>query len=218
MTEVARRRDEIAVVLQAADIGPDVVEAIRTGDESTFAAIVRFWSPLLLRPAMALTGDRDAAQSAVRETWRRVLSEVATFQPPPRPGAWVCALMLGTIDLPDPAVAGNGDEPAVAPGRFLPPDHDQWPGHWSVLPPAWPAMNDSRLGARGVDAALRSALAELSPQQRVVVSLRDVAGCEVLEISQIVRQRPDQVRLLLHQGRSALRGRLETHFGEPVSA
>jgi RNA polymerase sigma-70 factor (ECF subfamily) len=79
-------------------------------------------------------------------------------------------------------------------------------------------MDDSRSGVRAVGAALRSALAGLSAQQRVVVSLRDVAGCEVDEISQIVRQEPDEVRLLLHQGRSALRGQLETHFDEARSA
>jgi RNA polymerase sigma-70 factor (ECF subfamily) len=79
-------------------------------------------------------------------------------------------------------------------------------------------MDDSRSGARGVGTALRSALAGLPAQQRVVVTLRDVAGCEVAEISQIVRQEPDEVRLLLHQGRSALRGRLESHFDEARSA
>ena len=157
----------------------------------------------------------------MRETWLRVLGEVATFRPPPRPRAWVCSLMLGALDLSEPAGpagAGHTVGPAVEPGRFLPPDHEQWPGHWAVPPAVWPAMDDSRSGARGVGTALRSALAGLPAQQRVVVSLRDVAGCEVAEISQIVRQEPDEVRLLLHQGRSALRGQLETHFDQARSA
>lgn len=203
------------------DLGPDAVEAIRAGDESTFARIVTFWSPFLLRTAMVLTGDRDSAQAVVRETWLRVLGEVATFRPPPRPRAWICSLMLGALDLAGPAgPTGPGVTvgPAVEPARFLPPDHEQWPGHWAVPPAAWPAMDDSRSGARGVGTALRSALAGLPAQQRVVVSLRDVAGCEVAEISQIVRREPDEVRLLLHQGRSALRGQLETHFEEARSA
>jgi RNA polymerase sigma-70 factor (ECF subfamily) len=220
MTEV-KRRPEGAADRDVSDLGPDAVEAIRAGDESTFARIVTFWSPFLLRTAMVLTGDRESAQAVVRETWLRVLGEVATFRPPPRPRAWVCSLMLGALDLAGPAGptgAGTAVGPAVAPARFLPPDHEQWPGHWAVPPAVWPAMDDSRSGARGVGTALRSALAGLPAQQRVVVTLRDVAGCEVAEISQIVRQEPDEVRLLLHQGRSALRGRLETHFDEARSA
>lgn len=220
MTEV-KGRPEGAADRDVSDLGPDAVEAIRAGDESTFARIVTFWSPFLLRTATVLTGDRESAQAVVRETWLRVLGEVATFRPPPRPRAWVCSLMLGALDLAGPAGptgAGAAVGPAVAPTRFLPPDHEQWPGHWAVPPAVWPAMDDSRSGARGAGAALRSALAGLPTQQRVVVSLRDVAGCEVAEISQIVRQEPEEVRLLLHQGRSALRGRLETHFDEARSA
>ncbi len=220
MTEV-KGRPVGAADRDGSDLGLDAVEAIRAGDESTFARIVTFWSPFLLRTAMALTGDRKSAQAVVRETWLRVLGEAATFRPPPRPRAWVCSLMLGALDLSGPAVhagAGLTAGPAVEPARFMPPDHEQWPGHWAVPPAAWPAMDDSRSGPRGVGTALRSALAGLPAQQRVVVSLRDVAGCEVSEISQIVRQEPDEVRLLLHQGRSALRGQLETHFDEARSA
>ena len=220
MTEV-KGRPEGVPDRDVSDLGLDPVEAIRAGDESTFARIVRFWSPFLLRTAMVLTGDRDSAQAVVRETWLRVLGEVATFRPPPRPRAWVCSLMLGALDLSGPAGpagAGHTAGPAVEPARFLPPDHEQWPGHWAVPPAVWPAMDDSRTGARGVGVALRSALADLPAQQRVVVSLRDVAGCEVAEISQIVRQEPPEVRLLLHQGRSALRGQLETHFHEARTA
>ena len=217
MTEV-KGRPEGVPDRDVSDLGLDPVEAIRAGDESTFARIVRFWSPFLLRTAMVLTGDRDSAQAVVRETWLLVLVEVSTFLPTTRPSAWVCSLMLGALDLSGPAGAGHTVGPAVEPARFLPPDHEQWPGHWAVPPAVWPAMDDSRSGARGVGVALRSALAGLPAQQRVVVSLRDVAGCEVAEISQIVRQEPDQVRLLLHQGRSALRGQLETHFDEARSA
>jgi RNA polymerase sigma-70 factor (ECF subfamily) len=220
MTEV-NRRPEGAADPDKSDLELDAVEAIRAGDESAFARIVGFWSPLLLRTALVLTGDRESAQAVVRETWLRVLGEAATFRPPPGPRAWICSLMLGALDLSEPVVpagAGLTAGPAVDPARFLPPDHEQWPGHWAVSPAVWPAMDDSRSGPRGVGAALRSALAGLPAQQRVVVSLRDVAGCEVAEIGQIVRQEPDEVRLLLHQGRSALRGQLETHFDEARSA
>ena len=221
MTDVKGRSDG-AAGHDLSDPGLDAVEAIRAGDESAFSRIVRFWSPFLLRTAMALTGDRESAQAVVRETWLRVLGEVATFRPPPQPRAWVCSLMLGALDLSGPAAPAGADAgrtvgPAVEPARFLPPDHEQWPGHWAVPPAVWPAMDDSRSGARGVGTALRTALAGLPVQQRVVVSLRDVAGCEVAEISQIVRQGPDEVRLLLHQGRSALRGQLETYLDEARS-
>jgi hypothetical protein len=116
MTEV-KRRPEGAADRDVSDLGPDAVEAVRAGDESTFARLVQFWSPFLLRTAMVLTGDRESAQAVVRETWLRVLGEVATFRPPPRPRAWVCSLMLAALDLAGPAGPTGAGTAALA-GRF----------------------------------------------------------------------------------------------------
>ncbi len=191
--------------------GVDLVEAIRVGDEAAFAGIVRLWSPFLLRTALLLTADEDAARALVRETWLQVLREMAGFRPPTRLRARVCAVLLRTAGVPATAAEAD-DGPAVDPGRFLPPDDQRWPGHWAVPPAEWPAMADVRDGARGVGPVLRRGLTELPVQQRVVVGLRDMAGCEVAEISEILSQDRDEVRRLLHQGRSALRGQLEAHF------
>ena len=73
-------------------------------------------------------------------------------------------------------------------------------------------MADVRSDSRGVGPVLRDALAGLPLQQRVVVGLRDMAGCEVPEISEIVHRGEDEVRRLLHVGRSALRRRLEAEL------
>jgi RNA polymerase sigma-70 factor, ECF subfamily len=209
-----------AVEDDGADVGLEMLEAIRTGDESTFVWIVRVWSPFLLRTAVVLTADRDGSQDVVKDTWLRVLSEVAGFRPPPRPRAWVCALMLQAIDLSDSDDGrdGTADSPSVEPARFRPPGDPNWPGHWAVPPSAWPAMDDSRADARGVGIALRSALDQLPKQQRVVLALRDVAGCELPEISLMLHQDPDHVVLQLHRGRSALRRQLEMHFDEVRTA
>ena len=98
------------------------------------------------------------------------------------------------------------------PSRFLPPTDPQWPGHWQTPPTVWPAMEDGRPATTGVGAALRAALDALPPAQRAVVGLRDVAGCDNVDITEIVRQPPEQVRRLLHHGRAELRRSLEDHF------
>ncbi len=198
------------------DAGAELVEAIRAGDEMAFAGIVHLWSPFLLRTATLLTGDPGGAETLVRETWLRVLRELSAFRPPPRLRAMVCGVMLRAADVTVPA-GGSQDEPTVDPGRFLPPDDPRWPGHWAVPPGDWPAMEDLRAGSRGVGHLLREALAELPVEQRVVVGLRDMAGCDVAEISEIVRRDHDDVRRLLHHGRSVLRRRLETHFLAPTA-
>jgi RNA polymerase sigma-70 factor (ECF subfamily) len=71
-----------------------------------------------------------------------------------------------------------------------------------------------RLNAVETREQLRRALAALPARQRLVVALRDVEGlsadeaCEVLAISEANQ------RVLLHRGRSTLRGVLEEYMSD----
>lgn len=201
-----------------AQLDADVTAALRAGDETVFARLVLVWSPTLVSTAMALTGDSASADSVVRATWLSLPAALDEYQPPPGLRAWVCGLLLGQLGLGDVVAEATDDAagpgPAVEQSRFLPPTHPQWPGHWAVPPTAWPATEDAGRATLAVRHALRSELDRLPTPQRVVVSLRDVAGCEVAEIAGIVRQPPQRVRDLLNHGRAALRRRLELDCAE----
>ena len=170
---------------------------------------------------MALSGDPAAVEQVVRATWAQVPADLPGYRPPPALWGWVCGLLLSQLGLrAAPAhgpPAASRATPTVDPSRFLPPTHHQWPGHWAVPPSTWPAMQDAR-AERGVGRALRSAFDRLPAGERVVVGLRDVAGCEVREIATIVEQPPERVRERLHRGRAELRRHLELYFGQPQPA
>ncbi|HEY6688651.1 MAG TPA: sigma-70 family RNA polymerase sigma factor [Propionibacteriaceae bacterium] len=65
---------------------------------------------------------------------------------------------------------------------------------------------------------LENGLAELPERQRKVVTLRDVHGLSSDEVSSLLGLNSGNQRVLLHRGRSRLRGLLELHYaaGEPV--
>jgi len=203
-----------------AESDADVVAALRAGDETAFARMVRAWSPVLLRTATALTGSSATADSVVRATWLVLPSELETYRPPPGLRAWTCGLLLGRLGLPEvePASVAPGGAPTVDRARFLPSTHATWPGHWKLPPATWPALEDARPTSHGVGVVLRDALAQLPTAQRLVVGLRDVAGCEVDEIADLVHRPPAQVRDLLHRGRAEVRRRLELHFADAQPA
>jgi RNA polymerase sigma-70 factor (ECF subfamily) len=107
-------------------------------------------------------------------------------------------------------VAVDG-EPAVDPDRFLPADHDRWPGHWALGPTAWPTPEEGLLSAETRQLIL-DAVEALPPAQRTVISLRDIEGwpseevCRALEISE------GNQRVLLHRARAHVRTALEGYF------
>ena len=52
---------------------PDLVAALRAGDEATFAAVLDAWSPGMLRTARSYVTDPHTAEDVVQETWLAVL-------------------------------------------------------------------------------------------------------------------------------------------------
>jgi RNA polymerase sigma-70 factor (ECF subfamily) len=111
------------------------------------------------------------------------------------------------------------DGPALDPDRFRGPD-DKWPRNWTPLgkPQSWPRSPEEETMAAESRTQLENGLAELPQRQRAVVTLRDVHGLSSDEVSSLLGLSGGNQRVLLHRGRSRLRGLLELHFaaGEPV--
>lgn len=60
---------------------------------------------------------------------------------------------------------------------------------------------------------IRSAIEDLPPQQRQVVTLRDLEGLGSADVCSILQISAANQRVLLHRGRSRLRQLIETEFG-----
>src|SRR5207237_2070815 len=102
-------------------------------------------------------------------------------------------------------------EAAVDPDRFLPPDHERWPGHWAAKPEAW---TEERLLATETREVLERASEELPPVQRAVISLRDVEGWSSEETRNALGVSETNQRVLLHRARSKVRQALEGYLME----
>jgi RNA polymerase sigma-70 factor (ECF subfamily) len=101
-------------------------------------------------------------------------------------------------------------EPAVDPARFRPAE-DAYPGHW-LLKPAPDELPEEQLLADELSEQVRQALAALPPAQGEVVRLRDVEGFSSDEVCQLLDISEGNQRVLLHRGRSRIRGALEHYM------
>jgi RNA polymerase sigma-70 factor (ECF subfamily) len=184
---------------------------LRAGDRAAFEAIVRAWSPAMLRVARQYVHSHASAEEVVQEAWLGVIRSLDGFEGRSALRTWVFRILVNTArrrGRTELRTMVELDGPTVDPDRFRDSD-DPWPGHWrdEAAPSDWgpePALLAGEL--RGV---LATALAELPQRQRAVVELRDVHGVDAEEVCALLDLTPANQRVLLHRGRARLREILE---------
>jgi RNA polymerase sigma-70 factor (ECF subfamily) len=199
---------------------PELVAALRAGDEAAFRMLVREWHAPLLRVAQIFVPSRSIAEEVVQETWLRVLGALDRFEGRSSLKTWIFRILVNTAKtraqregrvipfsaLHDPA---RIPEAAVDPDRFRPEDDERFPGHWSAPPRELP---EERLLAAETREVIARAIDALPATQRSVITLRDVEGwssdevCNALDITEVNQ------RVLLHRARSKVRRALEDYL------
>ena len=116
--------------------------------------------------------------------------------------------------LPFSSVGGPAETGASVDADRFQSDEDAWPGHWATPPRPW-QKPERRLLSLEIRERLRDALDELPHRQRTVVTLRDVEGLSAEEVCGLLGLSAENQRVLLHRGRSRLRGSLEAYVDGP---
>lgn len=172
--------------------------------------------PCCLRPATRRS-SRAVAEEVVQETWVGVLDGLASFEGRSTLETWIFRILTNraktrgvreqrTVPFSALSTPEEDHESAVDAARFHPN------GMWGIPPRRWEDDTPENLFMiREALQQLEAAIAELPPNQRAVVTLRDIddldsdAVCNVLGISETNQ------RVLLHRARSKLRAALEEY-------
>jgi RNA polymerase sigma-70 factor, ECF subfamily len=201
----------------------ELVAALSRGDADAFATLVDRHSPAMIRVAMAYVPTRAAAEEAVQETWIAVMRGIDGFEGRASLKTWIFRILTNVAmrsgvrerrSLPFSALARAEDtgEPSVDPDRFLPADHELFPGHWAIMPARWPTPEEGLLAGETRE-VIAAAIAELPPAQRTVIALRDVEGWSSQEVSEALEISAGNQRVLLHRARSRVRNAIESYYG-----
>jgi RNA polymerase sigma-70 factor (ECF subfamily) len=201
----------------------ELIAALSRGDAEAFATLVDRHSRAMIGVAMAYVPGRAAAEEAVQETWIAVMRGIDRFEGRASLKTWIfriltnVAMRSGTRErrsVPFSALAEAEDtgEPSVDPDRFLPADHDLFPGHWAIMPARWPTPEEGLLAGETRE-VIAAAIAELPVAQRTVIALRDIEGWSSEEVSEALEISAGNQRVLLHRARSRVRNAIESYHG-----
>jgi RNA polymerase sigma-70 factor (ECF subfamily) len=199
-----------------------LVEGLRAGDEAAFAELIDRHSPAMVRVAQTYVPSRAVAEEVVQETWIAVMRGIEGFEGRSSLKTWLFRILANVAmrrgeresrSVPFSALAAAEDtgEPSVDPDRFLPADHELFPGHWAVMPARWPTPEEGLLAGETRD-VIAQAIEELPKAQRTVIALRDVEGWSSEEVCEALEITAGNHRVLLHRARATVRTAIEEYF------
>lgn len=167
-----------------------IINAVRVGDDEAFSRLVESFHPVMLRLAIALVGA-PAAEAVAHSAWRRALTMLdRTSTAPPSLRGWLFSALIDE--------ARNHQRPAM-PAQFAVQTN-----HWHQPATHWPDTSLRPVVAADPHQSLLAMLAILPIEQQAVVILRDMAGCSVDEVNELLQYDDVPQRRLLHQARQHL--------------
>jgi RNA polymerase sigma factor (sigma-70 family) len=179
-----------STVMDGALVETTVRSAAR-GDEAAFARLVARHHASMVRVAWVIADDPDVALDAVQAAWLKAWRELHRLREPERVGTWLVA------------IAANEARAAMRRQRRrnvteipIDPDRDDASGG-----------RDPAESIVGVD--LDRALRQLSPDERRLLALRYVAGCDSGDIGRMTGTSASGVRSRLSRLLERLRKDLD---------
>jgi RNA polymerase sigma-70 factor (ECF subfamily) len=174
----------------------------------------------MLRVARAYVATREAAEDVVQETWLGVIDGLGRFEERSSLKTWIFRILVNRAKTrgeregrtrPFSSLEPVGDEPTVDPDRFY--AKGRWAGFWSS-PPTAHALPEDHVVMAEAGAQLLAAIDQLPPNQRLVITLRDVHGLPASDVCQLLELSESNQRVLLHRARAKARTALEAFLDE----
>jgi RNA polymerase sigma-70 factor (ECF subfamily) len=222
-TPVAPRKDgtDPAVPIENVEEA-QLINALRNGDEQAFVRLVTTHHLAMIHTALLYVATPAIAEEVVQETWLEVFRGLSRFGARSSLKTWIFRILtniaktrgrqesrsvaFSTLVSPE----SDAEEPAVPPDRFH--ESGPWMGGWRTAPREWADLPEERLLTQEIRARIVDAINALAPQQRAVISLRDVSDWTAEEVCAVLEISAANQRVLLHRARSKVRSMLEVYF------
>jgi RNA polymerase sigma-70 factor (ECF subfamily) len=196
-----------------------LVKALTARDPDAFTFLLDQYHLPLVRLAQQYVPNRAVAEEVVQETWLAVIEGIDRFEQRSSIRTWLFRILINIArtrgvqerrSIPFATNATLDDEPAVDPRRFRRLSRSAR-GQWKLPPHPWGNPEQRALDAETLE-TIRRAVDRLPPDQREVITMRDLLGWSATEVCDALEVTDVNQRVLLHRARSKVRGQLERHY------
>lgn len=200
-----------------------VLAALRAGDEGAFRDLVEANHASMVRVALLYTPSRAVAEEVVQDTWMAVIQGLLRFEGRSSLKTWIFRILSnqartrGERERRSVPFSSISDGPTGIEPHHFRPSSDRWPAHWVEAPKPWSDDVLERLEGAETRAVVMNAVRLLPPNQRDVITLRDVEGWTAEEVCATLGISLGNQRVLLHRARTRVRAALDRYFQDLVT-
>jgi RNA polymerase sigma-70 factor (ECF subfamily) len=198
-----------------------LVKALMARDTNAFEYLIDCYHAPLVRLATQYVPSRAVAEEVVQDTWLAVIEGIDRFEGRSSVKTWLYRIMLNIArargvkehrSIPFAAHPDLDPEPAVDPHRFRRLAL-RGRGQWKLPPAPWGDPERQALNVETLE-VVSVAIAQLPPDQREVITMRDVLDWSASETCDVLSLTDANQRVLLHRARSKVRAAVERHYVE----
>jgi len=193
-----------AVISGGRDPDHDLVDRVLGGDRQAFASLLARHQKRIFNFMYRMVGERGAAEDLTQEVFLKVYEALPGFRKAAMFSTWLYRIAHNHCLN---ALKGRGREVAVSALTKDPANGN--PVTALVDPSASP---EERLEQQELRAVVQEKLAELTPEHRAVLVLRDIQGLSYDEIATALELEDGTVRSRLHRARMELKERLRGYL------
>ncbi len=182
----------------------DLVRRLQQGDGDAFEALVRTHSGRLLSVARRFLPNEQDAQDALQDAFIRAFRAIDRFEARAQLHTWLHRIVVNSALM---KLRERKRKPEESLDDLLPTFADD--GHQTADSTDW---SDAVLERKESAHVVRSAIARLPEQYRVVIVLRDLEERDTAETAALLGTSANVVKVRLHRARQALRTLLDREF------
>ncbi len=197
-------RSSHGMMLEAQDRDHELVDRVLAGDREAFAHLLRRHQRTVLNFMYRMLGQRETAEDLTQEVFLKAYVSLPRFRKEAAFSTWLFRIAHNHCLN---ALKGRGRE---IPASSLANDPSN-PDRIASVPDPTDAAH-GRLEQRELQAIIQEKLAELTPDHRTVVVLRDIQGLSYDEIAAALNIEGGTVRSRLHRARMELKEKLRIYL------
>lgn len=189
------------------------VERLQRHDERAFNELVEAYSPRVYRLVARMLGRRDDAEDMAQEVFVQVFKGIGQFRGDSKLGTWIYRVAINLCKNRSKYLSRRHDDKQDALDAVA----DHQPLHQAKgVTSGQINRPDQMVEGMQIEAIMRRCIAELEPDFREALILRDVENLSYEEIIEITGVAEGTVKSRIHRARALLKQRVSEALGETL--